>query len=180
MLSFLPCRATGCCLQADHCSDVGIKNHGKQLLTEVIGLRNALKRFFPGLGTGRCRCSGLLLHDRLHDNSKFGHTTRRVAVCDCWQQHSLPGQRLCPLGDKHPGQHDTFKTCKWSGSHKDALLEGLSKPRRLDCSCVHVHVQQPGCWTRETDKRKTVQKKTNCLVRNCCVTHSAYFFFKSQ
>jgi hypothetical protein len=49
VLSFLPCRATGCCLQADHCSDVGIKNHGKQLLTEVIGLRNALKRFFAGL-----------------------------------------------------------------------------------------------------------------------------------
>jgi hypothetical protein len=46
---------SGCRLQKDPCTNVGTANHERHLLIEIIGLRNALKRFVAGLGTGRCR-----------------------------------------------------------------------------------------------------------------------------
>ncbi len=44
-----------CCPQKDHCTNVGTANYERHLLTEIIGLRNALKIFVAGLGTDLCR-----------------------------------------------------------------------------------------------------------------------------
>jgi hypothetical protein len=45
----------GCCTQTDHSTNVGTSNHAKSPLMDVIGLRNALKKFVSSLGISRCR-----------------------------------------------------------------------------------------------------------------------------
>ncbi len=45
----------GCCKQNDHSANVGDPDHAKTMLTDVIGLRNTLKKFVSGLGLNRCR-----------------------------------------------------------------------------------------------------------------------------
>ncbi len=44
----------GCCTQVDHSTNVSEPGFAKSLLTEVIGLRNGLKKFVSGLGVPAC------------------------------------------------------------------------------------------------------------------------------
>ncbi len=45
---------SGCCNQANHCPNIEKLEHAGKLLTEVIGLRNCLKKHVSGLGIDKC------------------------------------------------------------------------------------------------------------------------------
>jgi hypothetical protein len=45
---------SGCCPQKDHSTNVGAPGHSSKLLSDIIGLRSALKKFVASLGIGKC------------------------------------------------------------------------------------------------------------------------------
>ncbi len=46
---------SGCCSQPGHSVNVHKDGHAQKLLTDIIGLRNCLKKFVASLGLGNCR-----------------------------------------------------------------------------------------------------------------------------
>jgi hypothetical protein len=45
---------SGCCHQKDHSTNVSVPGHSSKLLSDIIGLRSALKKFVASLGISKC------------------------------------------------------------------------------------------------------------------------------
>jgi hypothetical protein len=88
------CLFGGCCKLAGHCPNVNEPDHVSKLLSEVIGLRNCLKRQVSGLGIANCRVLDTCCTTDFTPTADLQTRIRALREVTSQRPHSFYGKRL--------------------------------------------------------------------------------------